>query len=650
MKVTELREKCKEYELPIRGKKSELIERIIEYLDNEREYKNSNIEVETPSTEDAVDDNTYDNTEEDTPNEENSVIIYPQEEEPEIRKEEQEEETTEKEIESEKEEEKQQEEETEKETEMEIELEPEPEAAAEEKSEQLSQEITVNQEDKGDDDDGEENQRSNISVLPIQENKQQQQEKIVKFKLYNSNIGETERNQNEKDRELKIDKSNKRPVPITDINDLLQKIVKNEVKKTPPPPPKYDPADLPKMIDYSNRKPKRLIIDKSLEVKIIKRKANSPSKTPQQEPPPPAQQQQQQTPVTESPIESPTETTAEEEERRRLKRKIEKIQSVLKKKQEKENIFKIKTRQNITPQNDKSDQYSAFISSDEPPLKKAKESEEKKNTVKIEVKKPSNLCGNINTFINNKQSNNTNPSNILKTIPTFIKPPTTDDKKSQTLINHKPVETKTKFSYFSRDKNTKPSNTTTSSTKSTTTGVMKNNNLYSTKPYINNNNIKHTSHEIQQEPPPLPSKPTTTTTTTTAPIVKKESKFCYFTKKDPKDIKPKEQPVKEVIKEIIDVDQPQKSTKETDSKKNSHSSSNTNQDLSWADPETLLKTLEEQSSIIDLDKLFGEVTTCDIDEIFPNRHPKPRGSSGNWLNDAVTQEEEEKYRTETRKR
>lgn len=183
MKVTELREKCKEYELPIRGKKSELIERIIEYLDNEREYKNSNIEVETPSTEDVVDDNTYDNTEEDTPNEENSVIIYPQEEEPEIRKEEQEEETTEKEIESEKEEEKQQEEETEKETEMEIELEPEPEEAAEEKSEQLSQEITVNQEDKGDDDDGEENQRSNISVLPIQENKQQQQEKIVKFKL-----------------------------------------------------------------------------------------------------------------------------------------------------------------------------------------------------------------------------------------------------------------------------------------------------------------------------------------------------------------------------------------------------------------------------------------------------------------------------------
>lgn len=70
----------------------------------------------------------------------------------------------------------------------------------------------------------------------------------------------------------------------------------------------------------------------------------------------------------------------------------------------------------------------------------------------------------------------------------------------------------------------------------------------------------------------------------------------------------------------------------------------------WAKKENFVPALEKQlvkDFPIDPDELFGEVETCDLEAIFPDRklkNYKRRGSSGNWERDGVTAKEKRRYK------
>jgi predicted HAD superfamily Cof-like phosphohydrolase len=81
----------------------------------------------------------------------------------------------------------------------------------------------------------------------------------------------------------------------------------------------------------------------------------------------------------------------------------------------------------------------------------------------------------------------------------------------------------------------------------------------------------------------------------------------------------------------------------------------------WARGPTLEAAIHAQygggelgGPMVDPDRIFAEVTTCDLEEVFPKAQKKKgsrftkRTSSGNWAPDALTHNERAQYRRDMR--
>ena len=82
----------------------------------------------------------------------------------------------------------------------------------------------------------------------------------------------------------------------------------------------------------------------------------------------------------------------------------------------------------------------------------------------------------------------------------------------------------------------------------------------------------------------------------------------------------------------------------------SHRASNSANSKTWAEKQALEASLLAQTrfhQLYDIERIFGEVPRCDIKQIFPHSKNKDlmrsRRSSGNWLHDRVTADEQQKY-------